>query len=605
MKPVERVLEGLKGVRRNGNGWKALCPAHDDHEPSLSVSVGRDGRALVNCFKGCPTEAVMDVLGLTMADLYERRNGSYTRNKEPTTVWEIKDAQAVIQAEHVRFDRGDGKKDCYWRLPGAKDYGLKGRKLDSLPLYGSERAAQWPEDVPFVVVAEGEPPTDALLGAHFPAVGTVTGAKETPGPEALEVLRDIQAILWPDNDEPGREHMDRLAAALQGIATEVRIFEWTEAPEKGDAADHPAIRSGKKSEIAELLKEMANARIWKPKEPEVHSDHPIESGFGQNELLPLKTPKDIIEAAKDSTDWIVEGLLGPGEITDLAGKAKLSGKTTFITHMLNAVIKGEQFIGLATRKAKVLYLTEQGNNFANALKKSGLANARDGLRIVQYRDLDGKNARWNNLINAAIKECSNGGFEVLVVDTFAGLSDLRGTEENNVGDILEKMAPLKAAAHKHNLAVLVARHAGKDGKGRGSSIFEGEADIVLTLGGLEGNHNKRVRVLEGIGRHDDIPSRITIELTDEGYVSQGSDDKIEFNKAVKAIRDVTPHNPNEAMAENKILDAAAAQGTSRTTLRRALEGLMEQDENPIKREGEGKKNDPYRYWQPSPEESPD
>jgi putative DNA primase/helicase len=52
VKPVERVLEGLEGVRRNGNGWKALCPAHDDHEPSLSVSVGRDGRALVNCFKG-------------------------------------------------------------------------------------------------------------------------------------------------------------------------------------------------------------------------------------------------------------------------------------------------------------------------------------------------------------------------------------------------------------------------------------------------------------------------------------------------------------------------------------------------------------------------
>lgn len=86
VKPVERVLERLEGVRRNGNGWKTLCPAHGDHEPSLSVSVGRDGKALVNCFKGCSTEAVMDVLGLTMADLYERRNGSYTRNKEPTAI---------------------------------------------------------------------------------------------------------------------------------------------------------------------------------------------------------------------------------------------------------------------------------------------------------------------------------------------------------------------------------------------------------------------------------------------------------------------------------------------------------------------------------------
>jgi hypothetical protein len=32
---------------------------------------------------------------------------------------------------------------------------------------------------------------------------------------------------------------------------------------------------------------------------------------------------------------------------------------------------------------------------------------------------------------------------------------------------------------------------------------------------------------------------------------------------------------------------------------------MGQADNPIKREGEGKKNALYRYWQPSREESPD
>jgi AAA domain len=174
---------------------------------------------------------------------------------------------------------------------------------------------------------------------------------------------------------------------------------------------------------------------------EIHSDHPIESGFGQIELLPLKTPKDIIEAAKDGTNWIVEGLLAPDELTDLAGLAKYSGKTTFITHMLDAAIEGEEFIGLDTRKTKVLFLTEQGNNFATALMKSGLVNAGEALRIVQYRDLDGKARRWDTLIKAATGVCVKDGYEVLVVDTFAGLAGLKGTEENNVGDISEKMAP--------------------------------------------------------------------------------------------------------------------------------------------------------------------
>ena len=338
---------------------------------------------------------------------------------------------------------------------------------------------------------------------------------------------------------------------------------------------------------------------------EIHSDHPIESEFGQKELLPLKTPKDIIEAAKDGTDWIVEGLLAPGEITDLAGTAKHSGKTTFITHMLKAVISGEEFIGLATREAKALYLTEQGNNFANALKNSGLVDAGDALRIVQYRDLDGKNSRWKNLVKAATNVCNRDGFEVLVVDTFAGLSGLRGTEENNVGDILEKMAPLKVAAQKHYLAVIVARHAGKDGKGRGSSMFEAEVDIVLTLGSPEGNQKQTARVLAGIGRHDDVPARTTIELTKGGYISLGSDDNIEFRRAVEAVKEITPHSPDKALTENEILDTSVFEGISRTTARKALERQMEQGENPIKREGEGKKGSPYRYWQPSREEPPD
>jgi hypothetical protein len=199
--------------------------------------------------------------------------------------------------------------------------------------------------------------------------------------------------------------------------------------------------------------------------------------------------------------------------------------------------------------------------------------------------------------------CKWDGFEVLVVDTFAGLSGLRGTEENNVGDILEKMSPLKAAAQKHGLAVLVARHAGKDGRGRGSSIFEGEADIVLTLGRPEGNRKGTARVLEGIGRHDGIPARITIELTDGGYVSLGSDDKIEFRRAVKAVTDVMPCRPDEAMTEEEILDAVVEE-VSRTTARRTLKELMEQAENPIRREGEGKKGNPYRYWHPTHEEPP-
>ncbi len=42
--PVERLLAKLPGAKRNGRGWMARCPAHDDRRPSLSIAQGTDGR---------------------------------------------------------------------------------------------------------------------------------------------------------------------------------------------------------------------------------------------------------------------------------------------------------------------------------------------------------------------------------------------------------------------------------------------------------------------------------------------------------------------------------------------------------------------------------
>ena len=55
-------LDRLQGVRKAGNGYKARCPAHDDKNPSLSVTEGTDDKVLVTCFAGCTFEAIRDAL---------------------------------------------------------------------------------------------------------------------------------------------------------------------------------------------------------------------------------------------------------------------------------------------------------------------------------------------------------------------------------------------------------------------------------------------------------------------------------------------------------------------------------------------------------------
>jgi hypothetical protein len=204
MRAIERILERLEGVRTHGDKYAALCPIHDDKEPSLSVAEGEDGKVLLHCFAGCKTTDIVAALRLRMSDLSPvesdnpraapQPNGHGRLRGEPTATWEIRDGEGILQALHVRSDR-DGKKGFYWRLPGANDWGLQGRKLGSLPLYGSEELKDWSDGDP-IVIAEGEKATDALRKAGFHALGTVTGASNTPGPETLEVLRGRKVILW-------------------------------------------------------------------------------------------------------------------------------------------------------------------------------------------------------------------------------------------------------------------------------------------------------------------------------------------------------------------------------------------------------------------------
>jgi hypothetical protein len=40
---AEQIAHALGGARREGDGLRCHCPAHDDHDPSLSV-IDRDGR---------------------------------------------------------------------------------------------------------------------------------------------------------------------------------------------------------------------------------------------------------------------------------------------------------------------------------------------------------------------------------------------------------------------------------------------------------------------------------------------------------------------------------------------------------------------------------
>ena len=58
---AEAIAKALGG-RKAGSGWMTRCPAHDDHEPSLSIREGLGGKTLVHCHAGCDQERVIAAL---------------------------------------------------------------------------------------------------------------------------------------------------------------------------------------------------------------------------------------------------------------------------------------------------------------------------------------------------------------------------------------------------------------------------------------------------------------------------------------------------------------------------------------------------------------
>lgn len=71
------------GGKRSGAGFTALCPAHDDRDPSLSIGNGEDGRLLLRCHAGCAfpdITATLRKLGL-LSDDRPRRDWQSPRLK--------------------------------------------------------------------------------------------------------------------------------------------------------------------------------------------------------------------------------------------------------------------------------------------------------------------------------------------------------------------------------------------------------------------------------------------------------------------------------------------------------------------------------------------
>jgi DnaB-like helicase C terminal domain len=243
---IETVLAKFPGARRGGRGWMARCPGHDDRTASLTISVGTDGRALLNCFAGCKPDDIIAAVGLSWPDLFTERSEAPRETKEPhdwplkaTYTYRDRDGNPVYRVER-RVSADSGRKT--FRQFRSTSTGWVGnmdgvtRVLYRLPELQEAHAGAR------VFVVEGEQCADDLAALGALATTNVGGAGKWL-PEYDQCFWGLDVVVLPDNDEPGEKHAAAVALALKGAAASVKVVRLPHLPAKGDVSDW--LRSGR------------------------------------------------------------------------------------------------------------------------------------------------------------------------------------------------------------------------------------------------------------------------------------------------------------------------------------------------------------------------
>ena len=259
----ESIANALGGAIKNGDdSWNAVCPAHDDVGPSLTISESKQGRLLVHCHGGCTQEAV--IKALDAKGLWPKRavkseplphapkgtdwpdSAAHPRYGEPFRSWQYFTADGDPVGLVHRWNLGvkeDGRTDKTFASQtwGVYDSGKAGWVWKTFakprPLY---RLQLLKGETRPILLVEGEKTADAaisIMGEWFPM--TMPGGSKAAKYTDFTPLKGRDVTIWPDSDEVGVTGANRVAEILLALpARSVRVIKLPEdLPKHWDLAD--------------------------------------------------------------------------------------------------------------------------------------------------------------------------------------------------------------------------------------------------------------------------------------------------------------------------------------------------------------------------------
>lgn len=242
---INDILPRLEKCKPTGpSKWQACCPAHEDTNPSLSISEGEDGKPLLYCHAGCSYEEIMGALNGGVAipqDTAVHTNGYGSQikpNRRIVATYDYCDENGRLLYQKLRYEpkdfrirRPNGAGGWIWKMGNIEPILYHLPDVEKVQLFS------------VVYIVEGEKDADKLASLGLPATCNYDGASKANQrpkwrPDLYNHYLDGRVVyILPDNDEPGRAHAEYIASTLHGIAQCVKVVDLPGLGKSQDVSD--------------------------------------------------------------------------------------------------------------------------------------------------------------------------------------------------------------------------------------------------------------------------------------------------------------------------------------------------------------------------------
>jgi hypothetical protein len=316
-----------------------------------------------------------------------------------------------------------------------------------------------------VIVTEGEKDVNSLWAIGLPATCNPGGAGKWKA-EYSETLCGTDVVIIGDNDEPGRKHVRRVAAALHGVASRVRVLDLARVDRPAKDISEWLAASGTREQLDALIDALPDWHAAVADESEIEDRS--EASHLISRCAADITPKPI--------DWLWEGRIARGKHTAIAGEPG-DGKSQLSVYIASIVTTGGEWPCGEGHSPVGNVLILNAEDAADDTVVPRLMAVGADLRRVHIVSAvlqgDGKGRRTFNLqADLALLEqkiAEIGDVALIIIDPIS--SYMGKTDSHKNAEVRGALEPASEMAERLKVAIVSITHFSKSGAGNTSKAL--------------------------------------------------------------------------------------------------------------------------------------